>query len=75
MLPGEREEQPAEREYRANLERYESLQESSLDSEPVPPGQKQLIRRYFQLIRPRETPDTTPDSPLPSQGRGAGGEG
>ena len=55
MLAGEREEQPAEREYRANLQRYESLQESSLDSEPVPAGQKQLIRRYFQLIRPRET--------------------
>ncbi|MFM7055675.1 MAG: hypothetical protein ACKO2P_02005 [Planctomycetota bacterium] len=63
MLPGEREEQPAEREYRANLQRYESLQESSLDSEPVPPGQKQLIRRYFQLIRPREMPDTPPSSP------------
>ncbi len=58
-LPGEREEQPAEREYRANLQRYQSLQESSLDSEPLPPGQKQLIRRYFQLIRPRETPDAT----------------
>jgi hypothetical protein len=55
MLAGEREEEPAEREYRANLQRYESLQESSLDSEPVPAGQKQLIRRYFQLIRPRET--------------------
>lgn len=63
MLPGEREEQPAEREYRANLERYESLQESSLDSEPVPAGQKQLIRRYFQLIRPRETSDATKPEP------------
>jgi bacterioferritin-associated ferredoxin len=56
MLAGEREEQPAEREYRANLQRYESLQESSLDSEPVPAGQKQLIRRYFQLIRPVKQP-------------------
>jgi hypothetical protein len=53
-LPGEREEQTAEREYRQNLERYESLQESSLDSEPLPPGQKQTIRRYFQLIRPKQ---------------------
>lgn len=53
-LPGEREEQTAEREYQQNLERYQSLQESSLDSEAIPPGQKQTIRRYFQLIRPKQ---------------------
>ena len=56
-LPGEREEQSSEREYRQNLERYESLQESSLDSEPLPAGQKQTIRRYFQLIRPKQPGD------------------
>ena len=53
-LPAEREEQTAEREYRQNLQRYESLQESSLESELLPPGQKQTIRRYFQLIRPKQ---------------------
>lgn len=45
--------QDAVRQYRANLEKYEQLSESVLDSEPIPLGRRQTIRRYFELIRPQ----------------------
>ncbi len=50
---GEQQEQIAEREYRQNAEKFEALSEAALESEPIPAGQKQLIRRYFQMIRPK----------------------
>lgn len=53
---GEQQEQVAEREYRQNVEKFEALSETALESELIPPGQKQLIRRYFQLIRPSSEP-------------------
>ncbi|MFM7837502.1 MAG: hypothetical protein ACKPJD_37395, partial [Planctomycetaceae bacterium] len=49
-------EQLAERQYRQNAQKYEALSEAALRSEPIPPGQKSLIRRYFQLIRPATQP-------------------
>lgn len=56
---GEQQEQVAEREYRQNVEKFEALSETALESELIPPGQKQLIRRYFQLIRPSSEPGST----------------
>ena len=56
---GEQQEQVAEREYRQNVEKFEALSETALESELIPPGQKQLIRRYFQLIRPSSEPVST----------------
>lgn len=53
---GQPQEQQAERQYRQNAQRYEALSEAALRSEPIPPGQKSLIRRYFQLIRPAQQP-------------------
>lgn len=61
---GEQQEQVAEREYRQNAEKFEALSEAALESEPIPAGQKQLIRRYFQMIRPKSVDaDGTADSP------------
>lgn len=44
--------QEAARQYRQKIEKYEQLSESVLDSEPIPLGHRQTIRRYFELIRP-----------------------
>jgi hypothetical protein len=39
--------------YRQVFTEYESAVEESLDRAAVPPGRRYLVRRYFQLIRPR----------------------
>jgi len=45
----------AVRQYQQNSEKYEALSESVLESESIPLGHRQTIRRYFELIRPRGT--------------------
>ncbi|MDZ4778691.1 MAG: hypothetical protein SGJ19_00385 [Planctomycetia bacterium] len=45
--------QEAIREYREKAKQYEQLSESVLDSEPIPLGHRQTIRRYFEMIRPQ----------------------
>ncbi|HQX50345.1 MAG TPA: hypothetical protein PLR25_10580 [Planctomycetaceae bacterium] len=45
-------EQEAVRRYRENADKYEALSESVLESESIPPGHRQTIRRYFEMIRP-----------------------
>jgi hypothetical protein len=47
------EQQQARRQYQQKLERYEQISESVLQSEPIPLGHRQTIRRYFELIRPQ----------------------
>jgi hypothetical protein len=50
-------EQAAQRAYREKYLEYQKLSEAVLDSEPIPLGHRQTIRRYFQAIRPeQETP-------------------
>lgn len=44
--------QEAVRQYREKVDKYQQLSESVLDSEPIPLGHRQTIRRYFELIRP-----------------------
>jgi hypothetical protein len=39
-------------QYRERYRQYERLSEAVLDSEPIPWGQRQVIRRYFDAIRP-----------------------
>ncbi|MDZ4849184.1 MAG: hypothetical protein SGI77_07810 [Pirellulaceae bacterium] len=46
-------EQEAIRQYRENADKYEALSESVLESESIPLGHRQTIRRYFELIRPK----------------------
>ena len=50
---GEIEESEAVRKYRENAGQYEALSESALESESIPLGHRQTIRRYFEMIRPQ----------------------
>lgn len=50
---GEIEEPESVRQYREKAGQYEALSESALESEAIPLGQRQTIRRYFELIRPQ----------------------
>jgi hypothetical protein len=43
----------AREDYRRVFQDYGAVIEESLDATAVPPGQRYLVRRYFQLIRPR----------------------
>jgi hypothetical protein len=45
-------EQEALRSYQQNAAEYEALSESVLESESIPLGHRQTIRRYFEMIRP-----------------------
>ncbi|HUG66701.1 MAG TPA: hypothetical protein VMM76_03050 [Pirellulaceae bacterium] len=45
--------QEAIRQYRDKVDKYEQISESVLDSEPIPLGHRQTIRRYFEMIRPQ----------------------
>jgi len=40
------------RQYREQFQHYERMSEAVLDTEPIPPGQRRVIRRYFESIRP-----------------------
>ncbi|RPI88986.1 MAG: hypothetical protein EHM42_03815 [Planctomycetaceae bacterium] len=42
----------AQRGYKEVYEKYKKLSDSVLDNEPIPLGQRQMIRKYFELIRP-----------------------
>jgi hypothetical protein len=35
------------------VERYEAMSEAVLNSESIPLGHRQTIRRYFESLRPR----------------------
>ncbi len=45
--------QAAARAYREQYQKYRRMTEAALDSEPIPLGHRQTIRRYFELIRPQ----------------------
>ena len=40
------------RQYREQFHNYERMSEAVLDTEPIPLGQRHVIRRYFESIRP-----------------------
>ena len=44
----------AKRGYRDTYKEYKKQSEAVLESEPIPLGQRQTIRRYFELIRPQD---------------------
>jgi hypothetical protein len=52
--------QEAGRSYRDVYQKYRKLSESVLDSEPIPLGHRQTIRRYFESIRPQQTDEAAP---------------
>jgi hypothetical protein len=46
--------QDAQRDYRTTYDKYRKISEAVLDSEPIPLGHRQTIRRYFEAIRPTD---------------------
>ncbi len=44
--------QKAARAYKESYDKYKKMSEDVLDSEPIPLGHRQAIRRYFEMIRP-----------------------
>jgi hypothetical protein len=45
--------QTSSRAYKDAYQKYRKMSEAVLDSEPIPLGHRQTIRRYFELIRPQ----------------------
>ena len=62
--------QQAARGYKENYQKYKKMSEDVLDSEPIPLGHRQTIRKYFELIRPaggdsapsKDAPAAAPDA-------------
>ena len=44
----------AGRSYKEVYQKYQRMSEAVLDSEPIPLGHRQIIRTYFQKIRPQD---------------------
>ena len=57
--------QTAARSYREAYQKYRKMSEAVLDSEPIPLGHRQTIRRYFELIRPQNS--DTADKPAAAE--------
>ncbi len=53
-MSGDEQQQAALRNYRERADEYEALTESALESESIPLGHRQTIRKYFQMIRPSD---------------------
>src|SRR5579875_726642 len=47
--------QKARRGYKETYQKYRKMSDAVLDSEPIPLGHRQTIRRYFELIRPQNS--------------------
>ena len=63
--------QTAARTYREQYQKYRRMTEAALNSEPIPLGHRQTIRRYFELIRPEgdESDDKSGANPARGPGR------
>lgn len=59
--------QQAQREYRESYAKYRKISESVLENEPIPLGQRQTIRRYFESIRPSDEEVDLVDEKLPGE--------
>jgi hypothetical protein len=63
--------QTAARGYRESYQKYKKMSESVLDTEPIPLGHRQAIRKYFELIRPEGGGSSSPvkgDETAPPKG-------
>jgi hypothetical protein len=67
--------QQAARGYREVYKKYQRESEAVLDSEPIPIGHRQTIRKYFELIRPQKgESEERPPADKPSMPRKSTGE-
>jgi hypothetical protein len=44
--------QKAAREYREKFEKFSKVSETVIDGEPIPIGHRQMVKKYFEMIRP-----------------------
>jgi hypothetical protein len=61
--------QAAARAYREQYQKYRRMTEAALDSEPIPLGHRQTIRRYFELIRPQGDEADKPEPAARPEGK------
>jgi hypothetical protein len=54
--------QTASRTYKDQYQKYRRMSEAALNSEPIPLGHRQTIRRYFELIRPQNDEGEKPQT-------------
>ncbi len=59
--------QSAGRGYKEVYQKYRKLSDAVLDSEPIPLGHRQTIRRYFELIRPQQADEAKPATTEPAK--------
>ena len=59
--------QQAARTYREQYNKFRRESEAVLDSEPIPLGHRQTIRRYFEMIRPDQTEAEATATPGPDK--------
>lgn len=52
----------ARRAYRESYEKFRKISEAVLETEPIPLGHRQTIRRYFESIRPQEGESDSDDA-------------
>jgi hypothetical protein len=55
--------QQAARKYKEVYQKYRRMSEAVLDSEPIPLGHRQTIRKYFELIRPQNADNDMKEPP------------
>jgi hypothetical protein len=61
----------ASRGYEKVFREYHTVAEEALDKDEIPGGYRFYVRRYFQLIRPREEGGGSAPSPAPAPDDGA----
>lgn len=44
--------QKAAREYREKFDKFSKVSETVIDGEPIPLGHRQIVKKYFEMIRP-----------------------
>jgi hypothetical protein len=50
--------QQASREYKEKYQKFKKESEAVLEGEPIPLGHRQMVKKYFELIRPANGDDT-----------------
>ena len=60
--------QQAARATKESYQKYKKMSEEVLDTEPIPLGHRQAIRKYFELIRPQGG-DASPTKDAPAEAK------
>jgi hypothetical protein len=55
--------QKAAREYKEKFEKFKKESETVVDGEPIPLGHRQMVKKYFELIRPSNSETTDKAAP------------